>query len=46
MKRRMPADGRREYILQGAMEIFAQKGFRGTTTREIAQRLGIREALK
>lgn len=45
MKRRMPAAGRREYILQGAMEIFAQKGFRGTTTREIAQRLGISEAL-
>ena len=45
MKRRMPAGGRREYILQGAMETFAQKGFRGTTTREIAQRLGISEAL-
>ena len=45
MKRRMPAGGRRENILQGAMEIFAQKGFRGTTTREIAQRLGISEAL-
>jgi len=45
MKRRMPADGRREQILQGAIEIFAKKGFRGTTTREIAQRLGISEAL-
>ncbi len=45
MKRRMPADGRREHILQGAMEIFAKKGFRGTTTREIARRLGISEAL-
>jgi AcrR family transcriptional regulator len=41
----MSAGGRREQILKGAMRIFAQKGFRGTTTREIAQRLGISEAL-
>jgi AcrR family transcriptional regulator len=45
MKRRMSAGGRREQILQGAMRLFAQKGFRGTTTREIAQRLNISEAL-
>jgi AcrR family transcriptional regulator len=45
MKKRMSAGGRREQILQGAMGLFAQKGFRGTTTREIAQRLGISEAL-
>jgi len=45
MKRRMSAGGRREQILKGAMRIFAQKGFRGTTTREIARRLGISEAL-
>ncbi len=45
MKRRMSAGGRREQILEGAMRIFAQKGFRGTTTREIAQRLDISEAL-
>jgi len=41
----MSAGGRREQILKGAMRIFAQKGFRGTTTREIARRLGISEAL-
>ena len=41
----MPAGGRREQILQGALEIFPKKGFRGTTTREIAHRLGISEAL-
>jgi len=41
----MSAGGRREQILKGAMRLFAQKGFRGTTTREIAQRLGISEAL-
>jgi len=45
MKKRMSADGRKEQILRGAMRLFAQKGFRGTTTREIAQRLGISEAL-
>jgi len=45
MKRRMSAMGRREHILKGAMRIFAQKGFRGTTTREIARRLNISEAL-
>jgi len=41
----MSAGSRREQILKGAMRIFAQKGFRGTTTREIARRLGISEAL-
>jgi len=41
----MTAGGRREQILQGAMRLFAEKGFRGTTTREIAQHLGISEAL-
>lgn len=45
MRKRMSAGGRREQILKGAMRLFAQKGFRGTTTREIAQRLGISEAL-
>jgi AcrR family transcriptional regulator len=45
MKKRMSAEGRREQILAGAWRLFAQKGFRGTTTREIAKRLGISEAL-
>jgi AcrR family transcriptional regulator len=45
MKKRMSAQGRREQILEGAWNLFAQKGFRGTTTREIAKRLGISEAL-
>jgi AcrR family transcriptional regulator len=45
MKKRMSAGGRREQILDGAWCLFAQKGFRGTTTREIAKRLGISEAL-
>ena len=41
----MSGAGRQEQILEGATRLFAQKGFRGTTTREIAQRLGISEAL-
>jgi len=41
----MSASDRKECILQGATEAFGQKGFRGATTREIAQRLGISEAL-
>ncbi len=45
MKKRMSAQGRREQILAQASRIFAQKGFRGTTTREIAQAAGISEAL-
>jgi AcrR family transcriptional regulator len=45
MGTRMTAGGRREQILQGAMQLFAEKGFRGTTTREIARQLGISEAL-
>ena len=41
----MTAGGRREQILRGSMQLFAEKGFRGTTTREIAGQLGISEAL-
>lgn len=45
MANRMTAGGRREQILRGATQLFAEKGFRGTTTREIARQLGISEAL-
>jgi len=45
MKNRMSARGRQEQILEGATCIFAEKGFRGATTREIARRLNISEAL-
>jgi len=41
----MTAEDRRGQILHGAMELFAEKGFRGATTREMAQHLGISEAL-
>jgi len=45
MGNRMTAEDRRGQILHGAMELFAEKGFRGATTREMAQHLGISEAL-
>lgn len=42
---RMTAGSRREHILHGAMKLFAEKGFRGTTTRALARELKISEAL-
>jgi AcrR family transcriptional regulator len=39
-----PAPSRRDQILDAAMVCFASAGFRGTTTREIAGRVGITEA--
>jgi AcrR family transcriptional regulator len=42
--RRAEAAVRREQILREAMRCFAEKGFRGTTTRELAARIGITEA--
>jgi AcrR family transcriptional regulator len=38
------AGSRRDQILDAAMACFAAAGFRGTTTREIASRVGITEA--
>jgi AcrR family transcriptional regulator len=45
MGNRMTAEDRRGQILRGAMDLFAEKGFRGATTREIARHVGISEAL-
>ncbi len=42
---RVAAEDRRQQILETATELFARQGFRGTTTREIARRAGINEAL-
>src|SRR5690242_1513259 len=42
---RMPAEHRRAQILEAATELFARQGFQGATTREIAQRAGINEAI-
>ena len=42
---RLAAEDRRRQIMQVAMDLFAQKGFDGTTTREIADRAGVNEAI-
>jgi len=42
---RLPKRDRREQILGVAMELFAHQGFRGTTTRQIAEASGVTEAL-
>jgi AcrR family transcriptional regulator len=41
----MAGDERRRQILQVAMRLFSEKGFSGTTTKEIAQRAGVSEAM-
>ena len=41
----MPADRRREQILQTAVNLFSQRGFKGTTTNEIAKAAGVSEAI-
>jgi AcrR family transcriptional regulator len=42
---RMPGDKRREQILRSAIELFSQRGFSGTTTKEIAKAAGVSEAM-
>lgn len=44
MRDRISAPERRQLIIQSALTLFSQKGFRGTTTREIAQEAGVSEA--
>jgi AcrR family transcriptional regulator len=43
--RRLSAEDRRRQIVHAAIELFARKGFDGTTTREIAQAAGVSEAV-
>jgi AcrR family transcriptional regulator len=42
---RLPAEERRLQILRVAVSLFSQRGFVGTTTREIAQAAGVSEAM-
>lgn len=42
---RLPAPDRRRQILAVAAQLFAREGFRGTTTRQIAERAGVNEAI-
>ena len=44
-RRQEQAEARREQLLSVALELFAEKGFRGTTIKEIAQGAGITEGL-
>lgn len=41
----MTGDARREQILRAAVELFSRKGFKGTTTKEIANASGVSEAM-
>jgi TetR/AcrR family transcriptional regulator len=41
----MSGDDRRRQLIDVAIELFAQKGFGGTTTREIAAAAGVTEAI-
>jgi len=42
---RMSGDERRVVILQAAVELFSQHGFKGATTKEIAKASGVSEAM-
>jgi len=42
---RMAGDERRRQIVRVAMRLFSERGFRGTTTKEIAQAAGVSEAI-
>jgi AcrR family transcriptional regulator len=45
IKRRLPAEERRQSIIDAAGPLFAEHGFRGVTTRKLAQSAGVSEAL-
>jgi AcrR family transcriptional regulator len=42
---RLTAEERRREIVRVAVKLFSQRGFRGTTTKEIAQAAGVSEAI-
>ena len=42
---RLPAEDRRRQLLEAALNLFAVKGFEGTTTKEIAAAAGVTEAI-
>ena len=42
---RMSAEGRRKQLIEVAMRLFSQKGFTGTTTKEIALAANVNEAI-
>ncbi len=44
-RQRMTAEVRREQIVEAAMHLFAYKGFKGTTTKEIAEQVGVSDTM-
>lgn len=44
-KKRLTGDERRKEIIQAAMDVFSRSGFSGATTRKIAKKAGISEAM-
>ena len=44
MQQRVPREERRRRIIESAATLFSRRGFRGTTTREVAQAVGVSEA--
>lgn len=44
-RKRMSSDERRAAIIEAVMPVFAEKGFAGTTTKELAEAAGVSEAL-
>jgi TetR/AcrR family transcriptional regulator len=44
-KPRVSASDRRKQLLPAARALFAERGFRGTTTKQIAERAGVNEAI-
>ena len=44
-KHRLSSPERRAAILDAALHLFAEKGFRGTTTRELAAKVGVSEPI-
>jgi len=44
-KRRMSGDERRQQLIDAALHLFATNGFRGTTTKAIAQAAGVSEGI-
>jgi AcrR family transcriptional regulator len=45
MGERLSGEERRRVIIEAALSLFSRKGFRGTTTKEIAQAAGCSEAM-
>jgi AcrR family transcriptional regulator len=44
MQHRIPKDERRRQIIESAATLFSRRGFRGTTTLEVAHAVGVSEA--